>query len=236
MEVRILSSAPAQAPKNPMSSIEISTQRRNMVEQQIRTWEVLEDRILDLYYTYERPDFVDSASTDLAYADLQLPIGDDQVMLEPKTEARILQELAPRLIENILHIGTGSGFFAVLLSQLCSSLTTIEINPDLAERARKRFENLNIRNIQIVIADGLAGSPPAPPYDAIVLTGSIPIVLPKLLTALTSDGRLLAPVGVPPVCTVRRLRKMPGGVVSDDLFETWIPQLTNSHTPKAFTF
>ena len=217
--------------------MEISAQCHNMVEQQIRTWEVLDERVLDLYYEIPRDDFIAEGMESLAWSDMQIPTGFDQVMLEPKVEARILQELSPELVEVVCHIGTGSGFFAAMLSRLCGELTTIEILPQLADSARKRLDEHGVRNATVVEADGLAdGAIPGGPFDAIVLTGSVQEIPERLLGCLTSAGRLVAPVGTWPLCTVRMLRRTPSATVSEDFFETWIPELQNAPQPSGFTF
>ena len=233
MEVRILSSAPCGPRPRRM---EITAQCRNMVEQQIRTWEVLEDRVLDLYYEIPRDSFVPEGLRQMSWSDMQLPFGEGQVMLEPKVEARILQELSPELVEAVCHIGTGTGFFAALLSKLCGKLTTVEINPSLAEAAKKRLEEHQVKNATVVACDGLAKDAiPGGPFDAIVLTGSVPTMPESLLGSLTSSGRLLVPVGTMPVLTVRLVRRTPASTISEDLFETWIPPLQNAPAVGGFS-
>lgn len=217
--------------------MEVTDQCRNMVEQQIRTWEVLEDRVLDLYYKVPRAGFVPEGMESLAWSDMQLPIGHDQAMLEPKVEARMLQELSPQLTESVCHVGTGTGFFAALLGNLCGKLTTVEIVPELAEAARARLAEHGVSSATVVEGDGLAeGGLPGGPFDAIVLTGSVPSVPERLLGSLTASGRLIAPVGTSPVCTVRAVRRAEHATVTEDLFETWVPQLANAPGADGFTF
>ena len=209
---------------------------RNMVEQQIRTWEVLDDRVLDLYYDIPRVDFVPEEHRGMAWADAQLPIGSGQVMLEPKVEARMLQELAPSLVDKVAHVGTGTGFFAALLSRLCGSLTTFEIMPPLAEDAGRRLAEHGVTNARVVCADALDGPLDGAPYDAVVLTGTVPEVPDSILESLGEHGRLVAPVGSEPVCTVRRVTRAGSRRLDEDLFETWVPWLENVKRPSGFFF
>ena len=206
---------------------------RNMVEQQIRTWDVLEDRVLDLYYQVDRTDFVPDGVQKLAYTDMQLDIGHGQSMLEPKIEARVLQAAVPSLVDNVLQIGAGTGFFAALLSKLCGKLTTFEIIPELAEAADKRLAKHGVRNVTVVAGDGLEIPVDDSTYDLIILTGSLPEVPKALFELLAPAGRLLAPVGVEPVCSMQLLRH---GANRQDLFETWIPQLQNADPSSKFEF
>lgn len=215
----------------------IIVQRRNMVEQQIRTWDVLDDRVLDLYYELHRDHFLPRHATALAFADTQAPIGHDQVCLEPKVEARMLQELAPQPNEKILHIGTGSGIFAALLSKLCARVVSVEINPQLAELAASNLALHNINNVTVVTEDFFALTKLADgPFDAIVLTGSVPAVTPAMLTQLGDHGRGVIPIGVDLVSTVTLLRLVDGATTTQDLFDTWIPPLQNVSRPSAFAF
>ena len=205
---------------------------RNMVEQQIRTWDVLEDRVLDLYYELDRTAFVPPELGQLAYTDMQLDIGHGQCTLEPKVEARILQAAVPALTDNVLHVGTGTGFFAALLGRLCGKLTTYEIVPELAAAARRRLAAHAARNVEVVAGDGLAAAADAS-YELIILTGSVPEVPKALLARLAAGGRLLAPVGSEPVCSMQLLRQ---GASRQDLFETWIPRLRNAELAPKFEF
>lgn len=210
--------------------------RSNMIERQIRTWEVLDERVLQLYYEIPRDEFALGDLCSLAYADTMLPCGEGQFMLEPKLEARMLQELDTRMNERVLHIGTGSGFFCALLSRLCASVVSLEIRPELAKTARQRLRSCGARNVEIVTGDGFSGNDGAAPFDAIVLTGSLPLVPASLLERLAPDGRLLAPVGDPPVLALRLLKRVGNGSVSNDILETWVPALDNAPQPERFEF
>ena len=204
MEVRVLFSAP----KDDIMKNLRDTKRLNMIEQQIRTWDVLDERILDLYHQVEREDFVvDTAHRNLAYGDLSLPIGEGEVMLEPKLEARMLQILAPVAGEKILHVGAGSGFFAALLGRLAGFVLSVEISPTLAAAAQKRLSAAGINNVDVKIGDGAGGFADGAPFDAVVLTGSVPFVNASFFSILKDGGRLLAVEGEAPAMTLRLTQK-----------------------------
>lgn len=211
--------------------------RFNMVERQIRTWDVLDERVLSLYTEREllREEFVaDPACRDLAYADMMLPTACGQVMLEPKLEARMLQELAPRPDEKILHVGGGSGFFAALLGRLAKEVISVEIVPELADTAAARLGDGNVR---VVCADAARGYVTAEPYDAVVLTGSTPRIAEEFFAQLKPGGRLLAVVGVEPAMRLCLAQKTAGDIViRRDILETCIPPLVNAPSADAFVF
>lgn len=215
----------------------VKIQCRNMVEQQIRTWDVLDDRVLDIYYELPRDYFLPRASAKLAYSDMQAPIGHGQVCLEPKVEARMLQELAPQPNEKILHVGTGSGLFAALLGKLCGNLVTVEIVPELAQNAAALFKRHHINNATVVTADFFAAAQiEGGPFDAAVFTGSLPIIVPAMLEQVAETGRVLAPIGSEPIATVELLRRVDGTISREELFDTWVPPLRNVPQPSSFSF
>lgn len=215
------------------------TARHNMIEQQLRTWEVLDDKVLALYadQALARENFIaDADKKGLAYADMALPIGGGQYMLEPKLEGRMLQTLAPAAAEKILHIGTGSGFFAALLGRLAAEVISIEIRPDLAQVAAIRLAAV-AGNVRVIVGDGSRGWPEYAPYDAIVLTGAVAELTDDWLPQLTDSGRLLAVVGRSPAMILRLLSKDKGGVcIQRDILETDIPLLDNAPSGKSFSF
>lgn len=214
----------------------MSKLRRNMVEQQIRAWDVLDEEVLSLYDEIRREDFVPPAVRGLAYADMMLPIGDGQVMLEPKLEARMLQELAPRKDESILHIGCGSGFFAALLGRLAGAVVSAEIRAELAESAAERIRRTGAAT-RVVHADAAHGLEQHAPYDAIVLTGSLPSLPAALLAQLRDGGRLLAVVGVAAPMRLQLVEKRAGAALPvRDILETGIPPLENAPACPKFIF
>lgn len=262
------------------------TARHNMIEQQLRTWEVLDSAVLSAYAddALRREDFIAAADKKpYAYADLFLPLGDSssssgddsddssdgnsdsdnegegkdsggdrnsnrgddrdsggRVMLEPKLEARMLQTLAPQTHENILHIGTGSGFFAALLGRFARRVTTLELDTALADGARARLAHLPYGNISVINADGAQGYADAAPYEAIVYTAALPQMDPlqeSLAAQLTDGGRLLAIVGAAPAMKLRLFKNIGGQLTAHrDILETCIPYLTNAPAAEKFSF
>jgi protein-L-isoaspartate(D-aspartate) O-methyltransferase len=216
--------------------MDIEQARFNMVEQQIRTWEVLDQDILDLLFTVRREDFVPGPYRSLAFADLEIPLGDGQKMWTPKMEARVLQDL--RLVpgESVLEVGTGSGYFAALLAGRGARVTSVEINPRLADAAKARLARAGVRDVDLRTGDGARGFSAAT-FDAVVLTGSTPVLPDSLVAQLKPGGRLFAVVGDPPVMTARRVEYVgPGSWTTTDLFETVIDPLVNAAAPARFRF
>lgn len=218
-----------------MADFSAAQLRANMVEQQIRPWDVLDDRILDLYHQLPRDLFVPADLRELAYSDIQLPIGEGQTMLEPKLEARLLQELAVAAGERILHIGTGSGFFAAALGRLAGRVTTVEIRPQLAEAAEAKLREAGIDNVEVVTGDGFEFSATGTPYDALVLSGSTPVLPDKLLDQLPAR-RMVALVGSEPIATLQRAMRIGSRLQVEGCVETWVAPLDNAPRPEAFHF
>ncbi|MGI9306800.1 MAG: protein-L-isoaspartate O-methyltransferase family protein [Gammaproteobacteria bacterium] len=210
--------------------------RINMIEQQIRPWDVLDEAVLELYRTVPREDFVaDPALRDLAYADTELPIGFGQTMLEPKLEARMLQALAVRPDERVLHVGCGSGFFAALLGRQAAFVKTMEIIPELAAAAARRLAPL--KNVEVAAEDGARGVAGGEQFDAVVLTGATPLIAPEFWNNIKDGGRLLAVEGRAPAMTLSLVEKRREGMLlRRDILETCIPLLQNAPSPPAFEF
>src|SRR5574343_1896214 len=175
--------------------------RFNMIEQQIRPWEVLDAQVLHLLSVVRREDFVPPAYKHLAFVDMEIPLGalEGERMLAPKVEARALQDLALQPTDKVLEIGTGSGYMAALMASQCASVTSLELDPELAALARANLLKAGIHNAEVRQADGSQGAPVEGPFDAIVLSGSVAEVPHKLLAQLKVGGRLLAIVGDQPV-------------------------------------
>ncbi|HTS21381.1 MAG TPA: protein-L-isoaspartate O-methyltransferase [Casimicrobiaceae bacterium] len=210
--------------------------RFNMVEQQVRTWDVLDQNVLDLLFAVHREDFVPSAYRSLAFADLEIPLGDGERMWTPKMEARVLQELDLKPGESVLEIGTGSGYLTALLSKRSREVTSVEINPRLAAEAGRRLGAAGFRNVRLERADGARGWGDEA-YDVIALTGSVPILPDSWVKQLKPGGRLFAVVGDPPVMTARLTRwTAPGAIAHEDLFETVLSPLRNAPQPARFVF
>ena len=211
--------------------------RFNMVEQQIRTWEVLDQEVLDLLYVVPREEFVPPQHRALAFSDLELPIGEGQRMWQPKLEARILQELALHKKDKVLEVGTGSGNLTALLAHRAGQVASVEINAKLAAFGRANLERHGVDNVTLEIGDAARGWPAHEPYDAIVLTGSTPVLPRAFLEQLAPGGRLFAVVGEAPAMRARLVVcSAPGAWRSIDLFETVIPPLVNAEHPPRFRF
>jgi protein-L-isoaspartate(D-aspartate) O-methyltransferase len=211
--------------------------RYNMVEQQIRTWEVLDQEVLDLLMTVKREDFVPPACLKLAYAETAIPLGHGAAMLSPALEAKLLQALQLRKSDKVLEIGTGSGYMAALLGARSDHVYSVEIEPELAARARENLQRACIDNVTVVDGDGARGWPAQAPYDAILLSGSVAEIAEALLAQLKVGGRLLAVVGEAPLMQARLVTCVAeGNFQSVNLFETSIPRLRNVPERGKFVF
>jgi protein-L-isoaspartate(D-aspartate) O-methyltransferase len=211
--------------------------RANMVEQQIRPWEVLDQAVLDLLYAVPREDFVPAAYRTLAFADMEIPIGEGEKMMAPKIEARLVQALAPRKHERVLEVGTGSGYLTALLAHRAAHVHSVEIRPALAAFGRGNLERHGIDNVTLEVGDAARGWPTRAPYDAIVLTGSTPVLPRTLLDQLAPGGRLFAVVGEAPVMVARLVTcSAPGAFRSAELFDTLLAPLVNAEQPPRFRF
>lgn len=210
--------------------------RFNMIEQQIRTWEVLDPIVLDLLQQVPREDFVPAAYKGLAFADLEIPLGHGQNMLSPKLEARMLQALGLKKTDNVLEIGTGSGYMTALLAKLAQQVYSVELIQELSHSAAQKLAAHGIANVTLEVGDG-AHSWDAGSYDAIVLTGSVPLLPEDFEAQLKPGGRLLAVVGEAPAMEAVLVTCVSPGVCRrTTLFETCIPSLNNAPQPERFRF
>jgi protein-L-isoaspartate(D-aspartate) O-methyltransferase len=215
--------------------------RFNMIEQQIRTWEVLDQDVLDLLYAVRREDFVPAAYRTLAFSDLEVPLRPNAApgehMLQPKVEARVLQELAPRKHETALEVGTGSGYFAALLAARSQRVHSVEIEPALKAFGEDNLRRAGVSNVRVELGDAAQGWSAHAPYDVIALTGSTPVLAQSLLDQLKPGGRLFAVVGDAPVMEARLVRCIErGSFQTVDLFETCLAPLKNALQPRRFRF
>jgi protein-L-isoaspartate(D-aspartate) O-methyltransferase len=216
--------------------MDIEQARFNMIEQQIRTWEVLDQNVLNLLFSVPREDFVPPEYRMLAFADLEIPLGDHEKMWAPKMEARVVQELQIESGETVLEIGTGSGYLTALLAHLGAQVTSVEINPRLAALAKTKLTRAGIGSVELAVGDGARGWGRAT-YDAIVLTGSTPVLPDAFLEQLTPGGRVFAVVGEAPVMMARLVRWVaPGALAKRILFETVVDPLKNAAAPARFEF
>ena len=210
--------------------------RFNMVEQQIRTWDVLDQRVLDLLFEVRREDFVPAAYRALAFADLEIPLGEGERMWPPKLEARVVQALELDRNDAVLEVGTGSGYLAALLARCCVAVTSVEISAKFSAEAAGRLARAGIVNASLEVGDAARGWGDRQ-YDAIVLTGSTPVLPDSWLQQLKPGGRLFAVVGDAPVMTARLIHSTaPGAFATEDLFETVIEPLRNAAQPARFVF
>ncbi|MBP5996792.1 MAG: protein-L-isoaspartate O-methyltransferase [Azonexus sp.] len=215
----------------------IEQARFNMIEQQIRPWEVLDPQVLDLLFVVKREDFVPAAYHNLAFADMEIPIGSGQVMLAPRVEARLLQELGIKKTDKVLEIGTGSGYMAALLAARAEHVVTIESRRELADFARQNLERAGITNVTLEVGDGANGWSQRAPYDAIVVSGSLPVLPAALLKQLRVGGRLAAIVGTAPVMEAQLVTCSAEGVYNTvNLFETVVPALDGGEAKPVFSF
>jgi protein-L-isoaspartate(D-aspartate) O-methyltransferase len=219
----------------------IEQARFNMIEQQIRTWEVLDQDVLDLLYAVRREEFVPVAYRELAFSDLEIPLyegaAEGERMLQPKVEARILQELAVRKYERVLEVGSGSGYLAALLAARAHHVHSVEINPRLKTFAEENLRRSGVDNVAVDLGDAAQGWQAHAPYDVIVLTGSTPTLPQAFIAQLKTGGRLFAVVGDPPVMEARLITCVGQGshhVI--DLFETSLAPLKNAMQPGRFQF
>jgi protein-L-isoaspartate(D-aspartate) O-methyltransferase len=215
----------------------IEKARFNMVEQQIRPWDVLDLTILDLLYEVRREDFVPEMLRSLAFVDMEIPLSHGECMLSPKLEARLLQELHVKPSDRVLEIGTGSGYMAALLGRLAAKVTTVEIHPDLAEAASQKIARFGQGNITVEVGDAAQGWAQGSVWDAILITGSLPVMPPSFLDALAPRGRMVAIVGdAPAMEVIRWTRDAQGVLTSETLFETVVPPLHHALQPERFQF
>lgn len=227
------------------TAIDLEQARFNMIEQQIRPWEVLDARVLDLLGRVRREDFVPAAHRALAFADLELPLTQPSVegrcMLAPKVQARLVQDLALQPTDKVLEIGTGTGYVAALLGSLAQRVLSLEIDPSLTRQARANLQQAGVANVDVreadAAADDFAACRGQAPYDAIVLNGSVAEVPASLLGLLAKGGRLIAIVGDEPVMRATLItRGSEADFHTAQPWDTVAPRLRNFPQPSRFRF
>lgn len=227
-----------------ISNMSIEQNRLNMIEQQIRTWNVLNQDVLDLLVVVKREAFVPAAYKALAFFDTEIPLPCGENMLTPKMEARILQEIAPQKHENVLEIGTGSGYMAALLSYKSRHVTSIEIEPELKALADKNLSDYGITNVTALLGDGAQGwtgtsseGGDTASYDVIVISGSLPVLPDAFLKKIKVGGRIFAIIGEAPMMSGQITTRMSDTAYSTvKLFETYEKPLRNALAPSHFSF
>lgn len=211
--------------------------RSNMVEQQIRTWDVLDGVVLAMMEQSPRDEYVPDGYRKLAYADIAVPLGEDQVMMPPRVEARLLQALQIHREDSILEIGTGSGYLTSLLAQLGRRVLSVEISEVLANLGSNNLRRHGVANVQLERGDGVRGWTQGGPYDAIAVTGSVPILEDHFQNQLTVGGRLFVIVGEAPAMEALLIKRTAENQWStESLFETVIPTLQGAPQPERFVF
>ena len=213
------------------------TARFNMIEQQIRTWEVLDPVVLAVLDKVPREKFVAESQVGLAFADVELPIGEDQTMLSPKLEGRILQAVGVKNTDKVLVIGTGSGYLTALLATLAKQVDAVEIYPSLSNTAQYRLQDQNIHNVTLHVGDAANGYAEAAPYDVIVFTGSLPLRPTAAEKMLNVGGRLFAVIGELPIMQATLTQRVSEEAYRHEvIFETCLPPLENAPQAEKFEF
>lgn len=217
-------------------STNLEAARTQMVNQQVRAWDVLDPAVLSVLGQVPRERFVPGRFHNLAFADTEIPLGHGQVMMTPQVEGRLLQSLAVRGTDRVLEIGTGSGFLTACLARLARQVTSLEILPELAEGARRNLRGIATWNAEVHPADAFRFEP-GETFDAIAVTGSLPCPDERFQHWLADGGRLFVITGEAPVMHARLVTRTGPGQWSDTiLFETLLPPLINAPAPAKFTF
>lgn len=216
---------------------DVERARFNMIEQQIRTWEVLDQMVLDLLARVKREEFVPPQYRSLAFVDMEIPIGHGAKMLAPRMEARLVQELALKPSDRVLEVGTGTGYTTALLASLGGHVYSVDIVPEFTQSAAAKLSAHGISNVTLESGDAARGWERHGPYDAIALTGSVPVLPEAFPKSLSPGGRLFVIVGEPPVMEARLVTCVtPGAWNTIGLFETCIAPLRNAPQPERFVF
>jgi len=217
--------------------MDIEQARFNMVEQQIRPWDVLNLEVLDLLSQVKREEYVPEIYRTLAFVDMEIPLGHGEAMLSPKMEARILQEIGLKKTDRVLEVGTGSGYMTALLAHQAGHVFSVEIVPEFKAEAERKLKAHELNNVTLDVGDAARGWGKHGPYDAIVLTGSVPVLPQEFLKSLKVGGRLFAIVGDAPAMEAQLVTCVAEGVFNAVvLFETCVAPLKNALQPERFVF
>ncbi|MDT8388265.1 MAG: protein-L-isoaspartate O-methyltransferase [Thiogranum sp.] len=215
----------------------IEEARFNMIEQQIRPWDVLDDKVLNVLSSTPREEFVPEAYRALAFSDISVPLAHGQVMMPPRLEGRLLQSLAIKPYDRLLEIGTGSGYLTACLSRLGGNVVSIDLYDDFIQQAQARLEQHDIRNVRFVQGDAASGWDADSGFDAIAVTGSLPVLHRGYHNLLNPDGRLFVIVGRPPIMQALLITRTGDQEWSEEsLFEVSVPPLENAPAPSSFRF
>jgi len=220
-----------------MEQMNLEQARFNMIEQQIRPWDVLDDKVLEVLSATPREDFVPAQYRALAFSDICIPLPQDQCMMPPKLEGRLLQSLALQSSDSILEIGTGSGYLTACLARLGNRVHSVDLFEDFVDAAGAKLARHDIRNATLEVGDAATGWSDEQRYDAIAVTGSLPVLHQGFHSLLNPGGRLFVIVGQPPVMQALLITRIDAQEWNQEsLFETSIPALVNAPQPEAFSF
>ena len=215
----------------------IEQARFNMIEQQIRPWNVLDEDVLALLHVVKREQFVPKAYENLAFADVEIPLPGGETMFNPKVEARIVQEIAVKKHENVLEIGTGSGYMAALLAHQARHVTTVEIQPESVTLARENLAKAGVGNVSVEEGNGAQGWSAGAEFDVIVVSGGLPVLPEALVKQLKVGGRMIAILGEAPAMSCQLItRTSETAHDAVKVFETVAKPLTGAEAPSRFTF
>lgn len=215
----------------------IEQARFNMIEQQIRPWNVLDQDVLDLLVVVKREDFVPPACKALAFVDTEIPLPGGQAMFTPKIEARILQEVMLKKHETVLEIGAGSGYMAALLAHKGRHVTTVEISPELKAMAEANLARAGVANVTVEQGNGAAGWDKGAPFDVIVISGALEVLPEAFLKQVKVGGRIAAIIGVAPVMSVNIITRVSETAYDTvKVFETNVKPLSGAQAVSHFTF
>lgn len=217
--------------------MDIEQARYKMVEQQIRPWEVLDPDVLELLLKVKREEFVPGPYRSLAFVDMEIPLGHGEQMWSPKLEARALQELQLKRTDKVLEVGTGSGYFTALLASLAAHVRSVDCVGEFVAEAEKKLAAHGFANVSLGTGDGASGWPAQSPYDAIVMTGSLPLLPDTLPKQLAPGGRLFVILGEGPIMQATVITCVaPGSYRRTVVFETQVKTLKHAIQPERFVF
>lgn len=223
--------------KQAMTDMNFDQARFNMIEQQIRPWDVLDESVLDAIAIVPREDYVPANYMRLAFTDMYIPLGQGEVMMTPKLEARMLQTLAVEPTDTVLEVGTGSGYVTAVLAELARHVYSVDINEGFSEAARQKLLEHEVINVTLEVGDAAQGWDRHGPYDAIAITGSLPVLTSAFEQSLKVGGRLFAIVGDSPVMEATLVTRLGENEFQREMvFETDLPPLKNVAQPDRFRF
>ena len=218
-------------------SMNFEQARFNMVEQQVRPWEVLDERVLELLETTHREDFVPVRYRKMAFSDIAIPLDHNQNMMKPVVEGRLLQALELKPDETVLEIGTGSGFITACLAQLAKRVVSVDIHEQFTTEAKAKLKEKDISNVELETGDAMTGWQPEQAHDVVVVTGSVEDIPDQFRGWVNPRGRLFVVCGESPAMEAKLLTKLNATEWHEEsLFETDLARLINAETPREFEF